>query len=297
GGVQVDRVAGPAARTVARPKAHDAAFLADPDEAEQPLQQLHRPRRRNAVQQGAGKSLDSLVRGKAGERPAARLAGRLLLQFQLQPFMVPESDRLSAEPPDALVFHAVPAQAVFPERKRPRRGGKTDPADLPAADASLPAVLEREERHDGARRSPFVAIVKMVDVGRVEVDGFFHQPKPQHPGVKIQIGLGAAREGGDVVDAPRFQCAIGHGRFLAFRWDGTAATVRPLFKILNLRYFHCTLFSVSSQPRHLSTTVRRKKRHRTDAVFRFLFSFFRLLYGAVLRAANRCLPAPGNRRL
>src|SRR5690606_36926906 len=44
---------------------------------------------------------------------------------------------------------------------------------------------------------------------------------------------------------------------------------------LNLRYFHCTLFSVSSQPRHLSTTVRRKIRHRTDAVFRFPFSVFR----------------------
>ena len=61
-----------------------------------------------------------------------------------------------------------------------------------------------KEGQDRAGLALLVAIIKVIGAGIVEIDGLLDQPQPEHAGEEIEIAVGAARDGGDVMDA-------GHG--------------------------------------------------------------------------------------
>ena len=54
---------------------------------------------------------------------------------------------------------------------------------------------------DRARLAGLVAVVEVVGLGIVEVDGLLDQPETQSAGVEVHITLRLARDGGYVVDS------------------------------------------------------------------------------------------------
>lgn len=57
----------------------------------------------------------------------------------------------------------------------------------PCATAAGCRVLPGKESQNRARVSPFIAVVKMIGPGVIEVDGLFNQAQTEHLGIKTEI--------------------------------------------------------------------------------------------------------------
>src|SRR5262245_26803566 len=78
----------------------------------------------------------------------------------------------------------------------------------PVPIASRCGMLPREEGEDRAGMPLLVAVVEVVRVGVVEIDGLLHEAEPEDARVKLQVSGCAPGDGGDVMDA-------GHGELLS----------------------------------------------------------------------------------
>src|SRR5918999_314109 len=103
-----------------------------------------------------------------------------------------------------------------PSRARPRQAAcssscdaqamwGTDPAPWMPGSGGAGSWLHRagelEERHDRPRAPLLVAVVEVVDVGLVVVDGLLDEPQTEHLDVEVDVALGIARDRRHVVDA------------------------------------------------------------------------------------------------
>ena len=104
--------------------------------------------------------------------------------------------RLALETGDALL-----RQALFPEAERTLRNRKDRRADFADARAALADVREREIGHDGAGRAVLVAVIEMIDVGRVEIDGLLDAAQAERVGEELVVLACIRRHRGDVVQA------------------------------------------------------------------------------------------------
>src|SRR5437868_12315328 len=104
-------------------------------------------------------------------------------------------------PRRALIGDAVPNEPLDPEADRARHHGEGRDGDL--ADSDAPAVRARpgEECHDAPRRADLVAVVQMVGLRIVEVDGALDEPQSEQSGIEVDVPLRIAGDRGDVVNA------------------------------------------------------------------------------------------------
>ena len=93
------------------------------------------------------------------------------------------------------------SQTIRPEGQRSFGHSESRHADLARAGATAPRAGEREIGHDRPGRAQLVAVIKVVNFGRVEVDGFFHAAQTEGLGEKVIVGLGPARQRGHVVQS------------------------------------------------------------------------------------------------
>ena len=68
-------------------------------------------------------------------------------------------------------------------------------------------VRPGEEGHDRPWTTPAVAVVEVIGLGIVEVDGLLDQPEPENARVEVHVALRLAGDGGYVVDS----CCLRHG--------------------------------------------------------------------------------------
>src|SRR5699024_3076906 len=107
-------------------------------------------------------------------------------------FLPPSRGRGGASGPGGQVL-CPPAQGGLGDGTS--RGG-----DLSGTDTPTGGVRPGEEGHDRAGVSRTVAVVEVVDVRGVEVDGAFDQAHAQCVEIELGVGPGVARDRGHVVD-------------------------------------------------------------------------------------------------
>ena len=100
--------------------------------------------------------------------------------------------------------HALLDEAVRPVADRGRRNAERGLLRLADAEVARRGMLPGKEGQDGAGLALLVAIIKVIGARIVEIHGLLDQPQPERAGVEVQIAVGAARNGRDVMDA-------GHG--------------------------------------------------------------------------------------
>ena len=111
-------------------------------------------------------------------------------------------------------------ETLFPETQRTLRNGKLRLAHLADAGTAGHHVGEGKIGHDRAGRSLFVAVIKVIDAGFVEVDGFLHPAQAERISEETVVLPRVRRHGGDVVQALDI---LDHRRRLSslvcpFRW-------------------------------------------------------------------------------
>ena len=159
------------------------------------------PLPRGAVHPNPVKPLERVLgRDVVGSRRQRRVVRVHDRELQAEAFGVGEPQRAVAtarvEP------HPVDREPLRPELKRLlRRHPPAQPVDHSRAGPSARRVGKLEERQDRSRGSPLVAVVQVVDVGRVEVDGLLDQPQPQQTRVEVDVAGRVRRDARDVVDA------------------------------------------------------------------------------------------------
>src|SRR5262249_55307534 len=90
-------------------------------------------------------------------------------------------------------------ESVGPPSKAFRRNGQTHLVGQSGARTSWTHVGPREERKVGARSPLRIGVEEVIRVGGILVDGLLDQAEPEDAGVKVQIFLCVARDGGDVM--------------------------------------------------------------------------------------------------
>src|SRR5258708_21276626 len=95
--------------------------------------------------------------------------------------------------------YTISGQALNPVIERSGRNRERDINNLARPSAALWSVGPGEERYDGAGRSSFITIVKLIGAGVVKVDGLLDEALPQDTGIKIDILLGISHNGGEMV--------------------------------------------------------------------------------------------------
>src|SRR5215204_1987977 len=96
---------------------------------------------------------------------------------------------------------AVLKEALRPVAQRGSGDGERGHDELASPDTSPRRVRPREEGHDRTRATRAVAVVEMVGLGIVEVDGLLDQAQAKDAGVEVHVTLRLARDGGYVVDS------------------------------------------------------------------------------------------------
>jgi hypothetical protein len=69
-------------------------------------------------------------------------------------------------------------------------------------------MLPGEEGQDRTGLAGLVAVVEVIGAGVVEVDGLLDQAQPENAGVKVEVALGRAGDGGHVMDAVLDHCGV-----------------------------------------------------------------------------------------
>ena len=101
-------------------------------------------------------------------------------------------------------------QPLDPERQRALRHGEHGLADLAGAGPAARDVGKREIGHHPARPAELVAVVEVVDLGRIEIHCLLDAAQPERPGEeRIVLRRGAGKRG-DVVQAANL-VEPGHG--------------------------------------------------------------------------------------
>ena len=87
-------------------------------------------------------------------------------------------------------------EPLDPERQRALGHGEHGFADLARAGAPARDIREREIGHHRAGRSDLVAVIEMIDVGRVEIHRLLHSAQAERLGEEriVAPGLSAANE-------------------------------------------------------------------------------------------------------
>ena len=159
--------------------------------------------------QGKGdavKPTDGMIGRNAAVLPSRAALGRRTHQFQEQAVRIIKREHRFRKPfgntPD---LYPVRFQARLPEGQRTFGYGKGDDAQLTIADpAAHPGRAPGEKGHDTAGIAGIIAIVKMIGERIVKIDGLFDHAQPENAGIKIDILLGIAGHGSDVMDAVDF---------------------------------------------------------------------------------------------
>ena len=115
------------------------------------------------------------------------------------------------------LFDIIAGDALFRETGPPhiqrtgrhREGRRDDLADALPADRHA-AILIGERRPERARRAPLVAVVEVVDVMVVEVDGLLDQAQTEQPDAEVEVVLRGVDGRGDVVQAENRGCHLPH---------------------------------------------------------------------------------------
>src|SRR5262249_55484631 len=128
----------------------------------------------------------------------ARVRGRPH-QLQLHAIRITESDGPDVRASGLGAFDAELAKAARPVGQRPAGNPKRDHRHPPAALRAAGQMGPGEERHRRPRRTQPVAVVKVICIGHVEVDGLLHEPEAEHTDVEIHVALRAAGDGGYVM--------------------------------------------------------------------------------------------------
>src|SRR5262245_10550700 len=109
--------------------------------------------------------------------------------------------------------YALLGQPFLPIAERSFRHRKDGRADLPDTMTALSDIGEREIGHDRTGRAELVRIVKVIDVRRVEVDGFLDPAKAKLVGEELIVLARVLRHRSDVVQALDL---VEHGGSLLF---------------------------------------------------------------------------------
>ncbi|QTK80645.1 hypothetical protein AT6N2_C3144 [Agrobacterium tumefaciens] len=88
---------------------------------------------------------------------------------------------------------AGPGKTVLPVTERPFRHRKQRRPHLPGAGAAAGNMREREIGHDGAGRADFIAIIEMIDIGRVKIHRLLHPAQAERIGEKTVVLARACR--------------------------------------------------------------------------------------------------------
>ena len=99
------------------------------------------------------------------------------------------------------VLHAVTQQSLDPESQRVRRDRERRHGNLAWPNASALRARPRKKGDQAARMSNLIAVVKMVCLWIIEVDGALHQSQPKHAGVEVDVALRVTADRGDVMNA------------------------------------------------------------------------------------------------
>lgn len=129
-------------------------------------------------------------------------------EFDLEAIVV-----LELEDGEAELFDSAQGDAGFGEAGGPVVGGvlgdcEREACGLSEPDGSLRALGPGEEGDEGAGGALGVAVVEVICAGVVVVDGNFDEAEAEDAGEEIDVPLGVAAHGGDVVDASNL---VGHG--------------------------------------------------------------------------------------
>ena len=105
------------------------------------------------------------------------------------PSGIPQTERLSAEAGRGfLEVASLAGKAGYPGVEGGRRDGKSGRLDHASPCAARRGVREWEKGEEATRASCAIAVVEMIRVGRIEVDGALDQPEAQDAGIEIEVG-------------------------------------------------------------------------------------------------------------
>src|SRR5690606_24876354 len=96
---------------------------------------------------------------------------------------------------------AMGRQPLLPEIQGVGGYGKSRRGDLSGTWPTVCHSGKGEIGHDRARRTDFVAIVEMVDIGRVEIHRLLYAPQPERLGEETVVDDRVARKRRDVMNA------------------------------------------------------------------------------------------------
>ena len=82
-----------------------------------------------------------------------------------------------------------------------RRHHERHRGDLTGSSFSPHRIGEGKEREDGTGPPDFISIVEVIDIGGIEIDGLLHQAQTEKAAIEVEVLLGVARQGGDVMDS------------------------------------------------------------------------------------------------
>src|SRR5215207_45908 len=99
-----------------------------------------------------------------------------------------------------LVANSMSHEPLEPEAERARQHRERRHGDLAGTLAAWLGTKPREEGHDAAWRADLVAVVQMVGLRVVEVDGALHEPQPEQASEEVDVALRVAGDRADVVD-------------------------------------------------------------------------------------------------
>ena len=117
---------------------------------------------------------------------------------------IAHGDGVVSEPPEPRGDRETPVpQTIRPETQRPFGHRERRRADLTGAmpAGGHAAATVRERRPDRAGRPNLGAVIEVIDVVVVEVDGLLDQAKAQRRPEEIQVGLGRVDRRGHVVQS------------------------------------------------------------------------------------------------
>lgn len=113
----------------------------------------------------------------AAKRPGAQRTLFTLHQFNPQSVKIREREIRLANPGNLSHRNLVSGQPLLPESEGAGRYSISGHTDLSSADSAFAAMSPREECDDRTRRTLLIAEVEVVDLGGVEIDGFFDEPQ------------------------------------------------------------------------------------------------------------------------
>ncbi len=92
-------------------------------------------------------------------------------------------------------------QSVRPEVERGRRHGQGDRRRLSAPTPALAGTFVREKRQQRSRSADLIAVVKVVSLWVVEIDGLLDGAHAEQSRPEVDVTLRIAGDGGDVMDS------------------------------------------------------------------------------------------------